>query len=104
MGNWAINIIGMGQHHNRRNVVTGEFDPTGKFDDKDANQLFQEFVQKLVDAGHNIDSATFTHGARDAVDVTFRPYGNHAGEQVTTIDNRPDWKREQDSQPKAVAE
>lgn len=52
MGNWNITIRGVGAHHNK------------KYKD-DANRMAAEFVQKLLAAGHNIQSATITHGGED---------------------------------------
>ena len=62
MGNWNITIQGTGMHHNQQKTETGE-----EFHERDANRMAAEFVQRLKDAGHHIDSATFTHGARDDI-------------------------------------
>lgn len=51
MGNFAINIQGVGCHHNQDN-------PT------DADRMSADFVQKLVEAGHHIESATITFGGK----------------------------------------
>ena len=56
MGNWAITIRGVGQHHNR-------------LDPKDANRMTADFVQRLKDAGHTVTQATFTHGGEDACEA-----------------------------------
>jgi hypothetical protein len=50
MGNWNINIQGVGCHHNKANP-------------SDADRMFDEFVAKLSLAGHTVQHATFTHGA-----------------------------------------
>lgn len=52
MGNWNINIQGIGCHHNTDLAI-------------DANKMAAEFVQKLKDAGHTVEAATFTHGGKD---------------------------------------
>lgn len=51
MGNWNINIQGVGAHHNQDN-------PT------DADRMAVEFVEKLHAAGHNVEHATFTSGSK----------------------------------------
>lgn len=55
MGNWAINIQGVGCHHGSKN-------PT------DANRMARRFVKDLKEAGHHIERADFTHGAKEALD------------------------------------
>ena len=52
MGNWAIVVHGVGQHHNR-------------LDERDANRMAAKFVADLKAAGHSVVSATFTHGGAD---------------------------------------
>lgn len=52
MGNWNINIQGVGSHHNENN-------PT------DANKMAEKFTKELKDAGHHIETATFTFGAKN---------------------------------------
>ena len=52
MGNWNVNIQGVGAHHNS--------DPKN-----DANEAAKEFVAKLISQGHKILSASFTYGAED---------------------------------------
>ena len=52
MGNWNINIQGVGCHHNEKN-------PT------DANLMAQAFVNLLKQAGHYIEGATFTFGSKE---------------------------------------
>ena len=54
MGNYHIAIEGTGQHHNNG-------------DPKDADVLAAKFAQELKDAGHNVESATITHGGRNDV-------------------------------------
>jgi hypothetical protein len=56
MGNWNINVQGHGCHHNRTN-------PT------DANLLAAKFVQELKAAGHTIESATFTSGSKEELNL-----------------------------------
>lgn len=55
MGNWNINISGIGQHHNNN-------------DEADADKLAAKLVKDLKDKGHQIDSATFTHGGAEKLD------------------------------------
>jgi hypothetical protein len=52
MGNWAINIQGVGCHHNSDLS-------------EDANRMARRFVKKLKAAGHHIERADFTHGAKE---------------------------------------
>lgn len=54
MGNWNINIQGIGAHHN-----------TNPEYPKDANKMAAAFVQQLRDAGHVVESASFTHGGKE---------------------------------------
>lgn len=56
MGNWNINIQGVGAHHNTNN-------------DGDADKLAQKFVQELIDAGQFIDHATFTSGSKTQLEI-----------------------------------
>ncbi len=51
MGDWNINIQGVGCHHNKDN-------PT------DAEKMAQQFVEALKNAGHSVSHATFTYGAK----------------------------------------
>lgn len=52
MGNWNINIQGVGIHHNQDQP-------------KDANKMAKEFVRELKEAGHTVETATFTHGGKE---------------------------------------
>lgn len=52
MGNWNINIQGVGSHHNKNSP-------------DDANAMAKAFVASLARVGHVIESASFTHGAKD---------------------------------------
>jgi len=52
MGNWNINIQGIGFHHNE-NLP------------KDANKMAEKFVNDLKEAGHQIETASFTYGAKE---------------------------------------
>ena len=52
MGNWNINIQGVGCHHNTDYP-------------QDANKMAAEFVKQLKNAGHTVESATFTHGGKE---------------------------------------
>jgi hypothetical protein len=58
MGNWNINIQGVGCHHN-----TGRDEDWRKQNDADIQ--FKEFVESLRKAGHCIQSATFTFGSAE---------------------------------------
>jgi hypothetical protein len=51
MGNFSINIQGVGCHSNQDN-------PT------DADRMAADFVKSLVEAGHHIESASITHGGK----------------------------------------
>lgn len=55
MGNWNINIQGVGCHHN------------GPTADTDANNMATAFVKALIIAGHNVQHAAFTHGAAEGL-------------------------------------
>lgn len=52
MGNWNINIQGVGCHHNAKAAI-------------DADLALKEFVAKLKSQGHSIEKATFTYGGRE---------------------------------------
>lgn len=52
MGNWAINIQGIGCHHNEN-------------PDIDANFAAAELVERLLKMGQHIEKATFTYGAKE---------------------------------------
>lgn len=52
MGNWAITIQGVGCHHNKDLAA-------------DANRMSRQFVRQLRAAGHHIERADFTHGAKE---------------------------------------
>jgi len=54
MGNWNINIQGIGAHHN-----------TATDTPRDAEKLAAEFVEKLKAAGQKIEWATITYGSCD---------------------------------------
>ena len=62
MGNWNINIQGIGPHHNTNNAF-------------DANQLAAKFVQELRAAGHNVQVAAFTYGSLEPLLPTENPEG-----------------------------
>jgi hypothetical protein len=54
MGNWNINIQGVGCHHNKDYP-------------KDADRMAAEFAVALRDAGHTVEHATFTSGSKTDV-------------------------------------
>lgn len=54
MGNWNINIQGVGPHHNDATDTP-----------RDAEKLAAEFVQCLRDAGQTVQIATITYGSMD---------------------------------------
>ena len=54
MGNWNINIQGVGPHHNSNNIY-------------DANSMARGFVRQLQHAGHVIEGATFTYGSKENI-------------------------------------
>lgn len=66
MGNWNINIQGIGAHHN---------------DDypKDANKMAKDFVQSLLIAGHTVENAEFTYGGKEELLEKFEPAKEHVG-------------------------
>lgn len=49
MGNWNMNIQGLGFHHGGAPA--------------DADRMFAKFVDELRAAGHSLQVATFTHGS-----------------------------------------
>jgi hypothetical protein len=51
MGNWNINIQGIGCHHNANNP-------------KNADQMARRFVEELIEAGHTVEVANFTAGGK----------------------------------------
>lgn len=53
MGNWNINIQGVGAHHNADNYSN------------DADKMAARFVEELKRAGHTVEAATFTHGGKE---------------------------------------
>lgn len=57
MGNWAINVQGIGAHHNEN-------------PDIDANAAALEFVNRLLEMGQHIEKATFTYGAKEELTPT----------------------------------
>lgn len=57
MGNWNINIQGIGCHHNGKPEI-------------DADLAAKEFVQTLLSQGHKIEAASFTSGGKlDLLDL-----------------------------------
>ncbi len=52
MGNWNINIQGIGCHHNENHKA-------------DAQYMAARFVEALKAAGHTIEHAEFTSGGKD---------------------------------------
>lgn len=68
MGNWNINVQGVGCHHNRDYP-------------NDANLMAAKFVQDLKEAGHHIEAATFTHGAKqDIMPAVINPDAGKLGQ------------------------
>jgi hypothetical protein len=51
MGNWNINIQGVGCHHNNKPEI-------------DAYLAMTQFVKNLKIQGHTIESASFTYGGK----------------------------------------
>lgn len=51
MGNWAINVQGIGAHHNENADI-------------DADLAAAAFVETLRKQGHMVESATFTYGGK----------------------------------------
>jgi hypothetical protein len=54
MGNWNINIQGVGCHHN------ADFP-------NDADRMAKKFVEQLKEAGHTVEHAEFTYGGKAAL-------------------------------------
>lgn len=52
MGNWNITIQGIGPHHNKDAA-------------SDADEIAKQMVFRLRQFGHNVTSATITHGAAE---------------------------------------
>jgi hypothetical protein len=63
MGNWNINIQGVGPHHNQDNP-------------RDADRLAAMFVEVLREAGHTVEHATFTSGSKTDLAPATRPTGD----------------------------
>lgn len=59
MGNWNINVQGIGCHHNNA--------------PKDADKMAAEFVKQLRDAGHTVEHACFTSGSKVDINVSATP-------------------------------
>lgn len=57
MGNWNINVQGIGCHHNSKAP-------------KDADVMAAEFVRQLLEAGHTVEHATFTSGSKEVLPVS----------------------------------
>lgn len=55
MGMWHISIQGTGIHHNSATET------------KDAEKMAAKFVEELRAAGHQVEHATITYGARQNV-------------------------------------
>lgn len=67
MGQWVITIQGTGAHHNKDYPA-------------DADKMSLKFVDELQKAGHVIESATFTYGARQEI----KPVQHDAGVPLDT--------------------
>jgi hypothetical protein len=59
MGNWNINVQGIGCHHN--NIPS------------DADRMAAQFVRDLRAAGHTVEGATFTSGSKVDIAVSAAP-------------------------------
>lgn len=62
MGNWNINIQGIGSHHTGNSAV-------------DADAAAIELVATLRERGHQIESASFTHGGKMDLIEASKPLG-----------------------------
>lgn len=61
MGNWNINIQGVGVHHNVANATDADF-------------MAAKFVADLKAAGHTVETASFTSGSKtDLLGVITEP-------------------------------
>lgn len=73
MGNWNINIQGTGCHHNGKQEI-------------DADLAAVEFVAKLKEQGHNIESASFTSGGKtDLLELASKPL---EGDQLILLNGK----------------
>ena len=54
MGNWNLNIQGIGSHHNNGCA-------------SDIDEMAKEFVAKLIYHGQNVQSATLTYGGEENI-------------------------------------
>lgn len=80
MGNWNINIQGVGCHHNSGNNLN------------DANLMADDFVARLMQAGHHIENASFTYGSKECIynpNVLGLDFGGVISNQNTTTDLAP---------------
>ena len=59
MGDWNINIQGVGCHHNPPNADGVQ---------TDAEKMAAQFVLALRKAGHSVSAATFTAGSKTDLD------------------------------------
>lgn len=76
MGNWNMNIKGIGAHHNTNN-------PT------DADVMFNEFVEQLKAAGHNTITASFLSGQQvDIPEIGSAFAGGFFGGEITIAGER----------------
>lgn len=63
MGDWSINIVGTGAHHNsKKRGGAFEHEESVKFD---ANEATTEFIANLKAQGHTIHHASFVSGSKD---------------------------------------
>jgi len=60
MGNWNINIQGIGVHHNTANET-------------DADRMAYKFAKELMKAGHIVEVATFTYGGKNSLPISPGP-------------------------------
>lgn len=70
MGNWNINIQGIGCHHNQKPEI-------------DANLAAEDFVRVLQKQGHTIESSTFTYGGKDDLELNVAYKDDPASRTVT---------------------
>lgn len=71
MGNWNINIQGVGAHHNADYP-------------NDANRLAEKFVEDLKRAGHTVEHAEFTHGGKQDISKVQHKWTDSAPSPATT--------------------
>lgn len=71
MGNWNINIQGIGHHHNAKD---------NPYASTDADVMANDFAKALVKSGHAVQDATFTYGGAESLAIETAPKPQTKGE------------------------